>query len=113
MRKQIVAGYCRVASLKENDGQIEKQKALLKRLAKKHGLIIGYFYVDGGYSGANLERPELKKLLKDCRTGEVGTVLVSDMDRIARYADLVLKVLAKMKRYKVRVIMGKQGEIVN
>jgi len=41
-------------------------------------------YDDGGFSGGNMERPGLKKLLADITAGKVDTVLVYKVDRLTR-----------------------------
>ena len=41
-------------------------------------------YDDGGYSGGNLERPALKRLMADIRAGQVQTVVVYKVDRLTR-----------------------------
>ena len=41
-------------------------------------------YDDGGYSGGNLERPALKRLVADIRAGKVQTVVVYKVDRLTR-----------------------------
>src|SRR5262245_12377017 len=41
-------------------------------------------YGDGGYSGANLERPALKRLLADIEAGRVDVVVVYKIDRLSR-----------------------------
>ena len=41
-------------------------------------------YDDGGFSGGNMERPGLKKLLADIAAGKVDTVVVYKVDRLTR-----------------------------
>jgi site-specific DNA recombinase len=41
-------------------------------------------YDDGGYTGANLERPALRKLLVDIEAGQIDCVLVNKLDRLSR-----------------------------
>ncbi len=41
-------------------------------------------YDDGGFSGGNIERPGLKKLIKDIKAGKVQTVVVYKIDRLTR-----------------------------
>ena len=44
-------------------------------------------YDDGGFSGGNLERPALQRLLADIRASEVDCVVVYKVDRLSRSAD--------------------------
>jgi site-specific DNA recombinase len=39
-------------------------------------------YDDGGYTGANLERPALRQLLADIKAGIIDCVLVYKVDRL-------------------------------
>ena len=41
-------------------------------------------YDDGGFSGGNLERPALKRLLADVATGKVDIILLYKIDRLTR-----------------------------
>ena len=47
-------------------------------------VLVGDRYEDGGYSGGNLERPALKRLLADIELRKVDVVLVYKLDRISR-----------------------------
>ena len=41
-------------------------------------------YTDPGFSGKDLNRPAIKKLIQDCKDGKIDTVLVFKLDRISR-----------------------------
>lgn len=41
-------------------------------------------YSDGGFSGGNLDRPALKRLLEDIKAGKVQTIVVYKIDRLTR-----------------------------
>ena len=41
-------------------------------------------YDDGGFSGGNMERPALQRLLADIRAGRIDTVVVYEVDRLTR-----------------------------
>ena len=41
-------------------------------------------YDDGGFSGGNLERPALQRLLADIRAGRIDVVVVYKVDRLTR-----------------------------
>jgi DNA invertase Pin-like site-specific DNA recombinase len=55
-------------------------------LSQKHEgwQVLPSAYDDGGFSGGNMERPGLKKLLVDISAGKVDTVVVYKVDRLTR-----------------------------
>lgn len=42
------------------------------------------YYIDGGYSGKDLNRPAIQKLISDCKSGKIDCVFVFKLDRISR-----------------------------
>lgn len=74
----FVRAYLR-ASTKEQDAT--RAKGELEAFANARGLTIAASYVENE-SGASLARPELFRLLSDCRPGDV--LLVEQVDRLSR-----------------------------
>jgi site-specific DNA recombinase len=46
--------------------------------------LLANHYDDGGFSGGNMERPGLKKLIADIASGKIDTVVVYKVDRLTR-----------------------------
>jgi site-specific DNA recombinase len=55
-------------------------------LSQKHEgwQVLSAKYDDGGFSGGNMQRPGLKKLLGDIAAGKIDTVVVYKIDRLTR-----------------------------
>jgi site-specific DNA recombinase len=55
-------------------------------LSQKHEgwQVLAATYDDGGFSGGNMERPGLKRLLADISAGKIDTVVVYKVDRLTR-----------------------------
>jgi site-specific DNA recombinase len=91
--KQIVI-YARVSSTnQENEGTIETQLTAIYEYAKNHGFTIIQKYLDNGWSGDSIIRPELDRLRVDAKKKIWNTVLIYDPDRLARrysYQELVM-----------------------
>ena len=64
--------------------QREAAAAYIKSQQHEGWRLLGAKYDDGGYSGGNLERPALKRLMADIRAGKVQTVVVYKVDRLTR-----------------------------
>lgn len=74
--------FCRAylrASTSEQDAM--RARADLDRFATERGLAIAAWYVENE-SGASLQRPELFRLLADCRPGDI--LLIEQVDRLSR-----------------------------
>jgi site-specific DNA recombinase len=86
--KAIVA-YCRTASALDSDQSsgITRQVNAILRYAADQGLTIHETYLDAGTSGISLDRPELQRLLADCRAGKIDTVLTTYSERLSRNTD--------------------------
>jgi DNA invertase Pin-like site-specific DNA recombinase len=66
------------------DAQRESAEAYI--LSQRHAgwIALPERYDDGGYTGANLERPALRRLLADIESGTIDCVLVYKVDRLSR-----------------------------
>ena len=42
------------------------------------------YYIDGGYSGKDLNRPAIERLIEDCKNHKIDAVFVFKLDRISR-----------------------------
>jgi len=106
MRTEIVkkrcACYCR-KSTDENldtefnslDAQREACESYISSQKANGWICLPDHYDDGGYSGGNMNRPALQKLLDDCKNGLVDIIVVYKIDRLSRsicdFADLSKK----------------------
>jgi DNA invertase Pin-like site-specific DNA recombinase len=95
----FVRAYLR-ASTSEQDA--ERARAQLDAFASERGLHIAAWYVENE-SGSKLARPELFRLLKDARPGDV--LLVEQVDRLSRLtADDWERLKAELTSRRVRVV---------
>ncbi len=68
----------------EEGYSVDAQKQLLDAYCISRGIEKRKFYIDGGYSGANTDRPMLKKLIAEIKAGNVSQVIVYKLDRFSR-----------------------------
>jgi site-specific DNA recombinase len=66
------------------DAQRDACEAYIKSQASQGWRALAQHYDDPAYSGGNLQRPALKKLLADIETGKVDVVVVYKIDRLTR-----------------------------
>lgn len=84
MKKVFI--YVRVSTQEQaNEGySIGEQTERLKKYCDIMGWIVAKVYTDGGYTGANTDRPALKEMIKDVKAGKADKVLVYKLDRLSR-----------------------------
>jgi site-specific DNA recombinase len=66
------------------DAQRESAEAYIVSQRHEGWIALPQKYDDGGFTGANMERPALKRLLDDVRSGLVNCVVVYKVDRLTR-----------------------------
>ena len=66
------------------DAQREACEAYVASQRSEGWLLVEGRYDDGGFSGGDLERPALKRLLADIEAGRVDVVVVYKIDRLSR-----------------------------
>ena len=82
--KRVVC-YVRVSTENQLENySIEEQKDRLTSYCKAKDWSIVKFYIDGGFSGGNINRPALSELLKDIDLGNIDMVVVYKLDRLSR-----------------------------
>ncbi|WP_239700311.1 recombinase family protein [Mammaliicoccus sp. D-M17] len=78
--------YLRVSTTEQakNNFSLRAQEDRLRSYASAKSLSDIRIYNDGGYSGSNMDRPALTKLLHDVQNNEVDTILIYKLDRLSR-----------------------------
>ena len=70
---------------KEESDSIVNQKDLIRSfLADKQDIRICAECVDDGYSGANFDRPDFKRMIREIEAGRIDCVVVKDLSRFGR-----------------------------
>ena len=78
--------YMRVSTEKqaEEGNGLDSQRRDIMAYAGKNNYIIKEWYIDDGYTGANMNRPALQRLISDCYSKKVKTIISFKMDRLSR-----------------------------
>lgn len=95
MKKNDKTKHCAVYTRKSTDeglGQdfnsLDAQRMAAENYiaSQKHEgwICLPEHYDDGGFTGGNMERPALKKLLEDVAAGRIDTIVVYKVDRLSR-----------------------------
>lgn len=108
MANEIAGIYCRLSQDDGNTGEsgsIQTQRTLLAQYCKEHGITIGDYYCDDGWSGTNFDRPEFKRMLDDIEACKINMVIVKDLSRFGReYAQMGMYIEHYFEEKGVRFI---------
>ena len=67
----------------DDSNSIQNQKLLLEKYAAEKGFTNTLFLYDDGYSGTNFNRPGWQHVMELMENGQVETLIVKDMSRLA------------------------------
>ncbi len=68
------------------------------------------YYIDGGYSGKDLNRPAINKLIEDCKNHKINAVFVFKLDRISRnQRDTLYLIEEVFNKYNVSFISMREN----
>lgn len=83
---KTAAIYIRVSTdaQAEEGYSIDAQKEQLSAYCVSKSIKKYDFYIDGGWSGSNIERPEMQRLIKDVKEDKISHVIVYKLDRLSR-----------------------------
>ena len=109
--KKRCAVYTRVStderldqSFNSLDAQREAGHAYITSQRTEGWLPLGDDYDDGGYSGGNMERPALKRLLADILADHIDIVVVYKIDRLTRSLADFSRLIEVFERHKVSFV---------
>lgn len=109
--KLRVAAYCRVSTLLESQqSSISAQKLhYIDYIASNPDWELADLYMEVGISGTRAEiRPELKRLMEDCRRGNVDLILTKSISRFARNTIDCIRLVRELSALGVAVRFEKE-----
>ena len=116
MEKVLCAVYTRKSTeegLDQNFNSLDAQREACENYIasqKSEGwLMLSDRYDDGGFSGGNLDRPGLKRLLDDIKRGLVNTIVVYKIDRLSRSLADFAKLVELFDEHKVTFVSVTQS----
>jgi site-specific DNA recombinase len=105
--KRAVVAYCRVSTLeqKRRGHGIEIQIRDVILFAERQGFFVDRFYKDEAQSGIAEHRRALRRLLRDCRHGEIEALILPSLDRLSRDVRLAENLFYEFEQTGVRVLI--------
>ena len=89
--------------------QREACEAYIRSQASEGWKVLPSVYDDGGFSGGNIERPGLKRLLDDIDAGLVDTIVVYKIDRLTRSLADFAKIVDRLDKAQASFVSVTQS----
>ncbi|MBC8213592.1 MAG: recombinase family protein [Candidatus Marinimicrobia bacterium] len=86
------------------DAQWDSCENYIKSQASRGWEVIPTHYDDGGFTGANTERPSFNRLITDVKTGLIDTVIVYKVDRLSRSLADFANMMELFDKHKVAFV---------
>jgi site-specific DNA recombinase len=86
------------------DAQRESGEAYIKSQAHEGWDCVSDQYDDGGFTGGNMDRPALRRLIADIEAGKIDCVVVYKVDRLSRSLLDFARMLEIFERYHVAFV---------
>jgi len=86
------------------DAQREAAEAFVLSQRREGWIALPDLYDDGGFTGANMERPALTRLLRAVEAGELDCVVVYKVDRLSRSLLDFTRMLSIFEKHKVSFV---------
>ena len=86
------------------DAQYDASQAYIRSQVHAGWTLIRSKYDDGGFSGGNIERPALQRLLGDVRAGRIDVIVVYKVDRLTRSLADFAKLVELFDRHGVSFV---------
>lgn len=91
------------------DAQRDAGESYVKSQTNEGWTCLESRYDDGGYTGANMDRPALRRLLADIEAGKIDCVVVYKVDRLSRSLLDFARIMETFDRYNVAFVSVTQA----
>ncbi|MCA9055116.1 MAG: recombinase family protein, partial [Planctomycetaceae bacterium] len=91
------------------DAQRDAGEAYIKSQQHEGWTCLPSRYDDGGYTGANMDRPAMRRLLADIEAGKIDCVVVYKVDRLSRSLLDFSRIMETFERHKVSFVSVTQA----
>lgn len=83
---------------------LEAQREKILQYIQLQGWTLVGYYSDPGFSGKNLNRPDVQRLLKEIEKGNIDVLVVHKLDRLTRNIGDLHELLKLFDKYKVKFV---------
>ena len=86
------------------DAQRESGEAYIKSQSHEGWVCLAEHYDDGGFTGGNMDRPAMRRLMADIEAGKIDCVVVYKVDRLSRSLLDFARIMETFEKHKVSFV---------
>lgn len=86
------------------DAQRESAENYIASQRENGWIALPEHYDDGGFSGGNMERPALKRLMVDVKAGKIDCIVIYKIDRLSRSLINFSQLIEELNKYDVNFV---------
>lgn len=108
----IFANYSRKSIYSDKSDSVDNQFRMAQEYAYAHfpGQVDNFLrYCDEDYTGANTNRPDLQRLMRDIKSGQIDALIVYQLDRLSRDVRDFANIYDILEEHKVHFISVKEN----
>ena len=90
------------------DAQRESAEAFIRSQTNEGWTCLPTRYDDGGFTGGNMERPALQRLLADIQSGQIDLVVCYKVDRLSRSLLDFARLMESFEKHKVSFVSARR-----
>ncbi len=111
---KFISVYARVSTSNQEDQKtVDAQLSEVRAYANKNNYVIVKEYIDEGWSGDILARPQLDQLRHDARNNMWQAVLIYDPDRLGRQLFYQQLVIDELKKLEIDILFVTMPPVTN
>lgn len=106
-----VVGYVRVSTEEQAQSGLglEAQDRMIRAYCTAKDLVLDELVVDAGYSGKDLNRPGIAKLLRRVRERQVATIITAKIDRLSRRVIDTLHIVELLRSHDTAIVFVQEA----
>lgn len=103
MKDRVAVGYIRVSTIRQDESglSLDEQKRRIVAWTVSKDFKLEQVYEDGAESAKDLDRPEVRELLRRVEAGEISHVIVYKLDRLTRSVKDLYTLITVFEKYNV------------
>lgn len=103
MKDRVAVGYIRVSTVQQDESglSLQEQRRRIEAWAVAQDIKLEQVYEDGAESAKDLDRPQVKEILRRVQQDEINRIIIYKLDRLTRSVKDLYNVVTAFQKHDV------------